>query len=150
MMPAMSPAAQNPVFFAYAVSTVVLSLNILVLWNMSGGVRNTVKKTLNPEDAKAFGSNLVQEEPAEIARVLRAHRNTTDNTVPFLLLGAVFVALGPSALEAQIFFYGFTAIRLLYSFCYLKGIQPFRTISYGLGVLLTLGMIGDLCRLLFM
>lgn len=149
MMAAMSQAAANPVFFAYAVSTVVLSLNILVLWNMSGGVRNTAKKTMNPEDAKAFGSTLVEEEPADIARILRVHRNTTDNSVPFLLLGLLLVQLGPSPLEAQIFFYGFAAVRVLYSFCYLKGIQPFRTIFYGLGVLLTLGLVGDICRLLF-
>lgn len=144
----MPNAASNPVFFAFAVAAVVNSLNILVLWNMSGGVRGKTKTTLNPEDATAFKSNLAEADPPEVARVLRAHRNTADNTTPFLLLGLVFAMLGPSPLEAQIFFYGFTAARVLYSVCYLKGLQPWRTIMYGLGVLATLGMIVDICRLL--
>lgn len=142
-------AAQNPTFFAYALSSVVLTLNMFVLWNMSGGVRGKTKTTLNPEDAAAFKSNLSDQEPAEVGRVLRAHRNTADNSVPFMILGLLFMTMRPEPLEAQIFFYGFAAARVLYSFFYLKGIQPWRTISYAIGVLLTLGLTVEVLRLLF-
>jgi prostaglandin-E synthase 1 len=144
----MPNAAANPVFFAYAASAVVNVLNILVLWNLSGAVRGKTKTSLNPEDAAAFKADLAQIDPPEVARVLRAHRNTADNTLPFLLLGLVFAMLGPSELEAQIIFYGFAGARVLYSFAYLKGLQPWRTIFYGLGTLATLALLIDICRLL--
>lgn len=144
----MPNAASNPVFFAYAVSAVVNCLNILVLWNLSGAVRGKTGTTVIPEDAPALKRELTQTDPPEVARVLRAHRNTADNAVPFLLLGLVFTTLGPSPLEAQIIFYGFTAARVLYSFFYLKGVQPWRSVTYGLGGLATLALIVDICRLL--
>lgn len=145
----MSPVAHDPVLFAFAVSTLVLVLNILVLWNLSGAVRGRTGTTANPEDAAAFGRNLADGDPPEVARVLRAHRNTADNTYAFLFLGLVFIHLHPGALEAQIFFYGFAAARVLFSICYLKGIQPWRTVAYGLGLFLTLGLVADIGRLLF-
>lgn len=145
----MSMAAQNPAFFAYAVSSVVLSFNMFVLWNMSGGVRGKTGTTANPEDAAAFKRNVAEADPPEVARVLRAHRNSTDNSVPFMILGLIFTMLGPGALEAQILFYGFAAARVLYSFFYLKAIQPWRTASYALGVLLTLALMVEILRLLF-
>lgn len=141
------PQDTAAVMTTFAISTVVHWLNITVLWNMSGGVRGKTKTTLNPEDAKAFNANLVQEDPAEVQRVLRAHRNTTDNTLPFLFVALVFVMAGPSALEAYIFLYGFLAARVLYSVCYLKGLQPWRTIFYGISVLLAAGTAIDTIRL---
>lgn len=131
------------------ITTVVNWLNLTVLWNLSGAARGKSKTSLNPEDAKAFNGELVEADPPAVARVLRAHRNTFDNTVPFLILALVFCSLGPSALEAQILLYGFTAARLGYSVCYLAGLQPWRTILYGLGVLLSLGLAVDTLRLLF-
>lgn len=131
----------------FAISTVVHWLNITVLWNMSGGVRGKTKTTLNPEDAQQFKTNLVESEPAEVARVLRAHRNTADNTLPFLFVALVFVMAGPSALEAYILLYGFMAARVLYSVCYLKGVQPWRTIFYGISVLFAAGTAIDALRL---
>jgi len=145
----MPNAAHDPAFFALAICTVVSAVNILVLWNMSGAVRGGTKTTHNPEDATYFKGNLAEADPPEVARVLRVHRNTADNTAPFLLLGLVFIQLGPAPLAAQIYFYGFAAARVLYSFAYLKGLQPWRTIFYGLGVLATLALAGHICWLLF-
>lgn len=140
--------AQGPVVTTLVITVVVNWLNITVLWNMSGAARGKTKTTLNPEDAKAFNGALVEADPPEVARVLRAHRNTIDNTVPFLLLAFAFVSVGPSPLEAQILLYGFTFARLAYSVCYLNGLQPWRTIMYGISVLLALGLAVDTLRLL--
>lgn len=131
------------------ITTVVNWLNLTVLWNMSGATRGKTKTTLNPEDAVAFKGQQVDADPPEVARVLRAHRNTFDNTVPFLILALVFSGLGPSTLEAQVLLYGFTAARVAYSVCYLKGLQPWRTIMYAIGVLLSLALAVDTLRLLF-
>lgn len=135
------------VMTTFAISTVVHWLNITVLWNMSGAVRSKTKTTFNPEDARRFGTTVSATEPEEVARVLRAHRNTVDNTLPFLAVALVFVMSRPSALEGYIFLYGFMATRVLYSVCYLRGIQPWRSVFYGLSVLLALGTAIDTLRL---
>lgn len=139
---------KDPAFFAYTLTVVVNSINILFLWNYSGGARGKSKTTRNPEDARTVqqGAAVVESDPEAVARVLRAHRNTFDNTIPFLLLGALFVAQRPDVLELQIFFGVFTAARLFYSVAYLGGLQPWRTLSYLIGVLATLGLIVEVLR----
>ena len=54
---------------------------------------------------------------------------------------------GPDKIEAQILFGVFTGARLLFSFAYLKGLQPWRTISFLVGVLTTLALTIEVCRL---
>lgn len=142
---------KDPVFVAFALTVVVNSLNILVLWNSSGGTRGKSKTTPNPEDARTVvkGAEVVAHDPESVARVLRAHRNTTDNTVPFILLALVFIQMRPDPLEAQILLGSFTVLRILYTICYLGQIQPWRTIFYGLSVLTTLALIVEILRALF-
>lgn len=139
---------RDPVFVAFALAAAVNALNLLVLWNLSGVARGKTRTTLNPEDARTVvaGAAVVDSEPPEVARVLRAHRNSHDNIVPFLLLGLVFVLLRPAELEAQILFGVFTAARVLYSITYLLGLQPWRTISYGVGVLTSVALIVEVVR----
>lgn len=50
-------------------------------------------------------------------------------------------------LEAQILFAVFTGARLFYRLAYLEGLQPWRTITHGLGVLATLVLMVETCRL---
>ncbi len=137
-------------FFAYGVTTLVLCLNLTVLWAASGGARVKSKTTHNPEDATSVSKGAAVEaaDPESVARVLRVHTNTLANTVPFLFLGQVYVAAGASATMAWIFFGTFTAARVLYSVCYLKGIQPFRTMTFAIGFLTTIGLMIHLAILL--
>jgi prostaglandin-E synthase 1 len=142
--------AQDPVSTAYTLTVVVNSLNLMVLWLLSGITRGRTMTTMNPEDAamaQRRGASVIAVDPPEVARVLRAHRNAFDNTIPFLLLGFVFAAHGPDRLEAQILFGVFTGARLLYSVAYLKGLQPWRTISYLVGFLTTFVLMFEVCRL---
>lgn len=112
-------------------------------------MRGKTNSSLNPEDARAFKrAEVTQFDPPEVARVLRAHRNTTDNSVPFMILGLLYVMLGASGGMATGIFLGFAGIRSLYTVCYLREIQPLRTISFAIGGLLTLVMMGDMVRLL--
>jgi len=143
--------SRDPVFVAYALAVVVNALNILVLWNYSGGARGKTRTTHNPEDARSVvkGADVVTQDPEAVARVLRAHRNTADNTLPFLLLALVFVQMRPDPLETQILLGTFTVARLLYTFCYLGQIQPWRTITYFIGLLATLALIVEILRHLF-
>src|SRR3954470_18274258 len=102
---------QSPAFVAYTVSTSVLVLNQLILWLMSAGARGKSKTATNPEDlaSVAQGATLTDHDPPEVARIIRAHANGQANILQFLILGALFVQVGGSALEAQIIFGVFTA-----------------------------------------
>jgi len=115
--------ASNPAFLAYAVSLMVLSLNLLVLWAYSAVVRSKTKTTPNQEDA-GRGATVVPDSPPEVARVLRAHANAMANIVPFAILGLVYVLAGASGTAAAAIFGVFTASRLAHSFAYLGGRQP--------------------------
>ncbi len=138
----------DPVAFAFTLTVVVNVLNLTVLWNLSGVARGKSKTTLNPEDAASFatGAQVVDSEPPAVARVLRAHRNTFDNALPFLVLALTFAMQRPDPLEAQILFGAFTAARVLYSVTYLTGLQPWRSISYFIGVLATLALLVEVTR----
>lgn len=139
--------ASNPAFLAYAVSLLILSLNLLVLWGYSGSVRSKTKTTPNEEDA-GRGAKVLPENPPEVARVLRAHANAMANIVPFAILGLVFVLAGGSGTAAAAIFGVFTAARLAHSFAYLGGRQPWRSLSFGLGAATTLVLMGFVVRAL--
>ena len=140
----------NPSFLIYSASMVVLCLNVLALWGYSGAVRNKTKTTHNPEDlgAGAKGGSLVQVDPPEVARVLRAHRNAADNILPFAVLGLLFVLWGASPTLTAIFCGVFVTARIAHSLTYLGEKQPWRTVSFGVGALATLVMVGFLVRAL--
>ena len=142
----MTSLAAQPAFVAYVAALIVLSLNLLLLWAYSGVVRGKAKSTPNEEDAKTI--KLSPSEPPEIARVLRAHANAMANIVPFLFLGFIFVLAGGSALAAEVIFGVFVAARIGHSFAYLGGKQPWRSISFGIGALTTLVLMGFIVKAL--
>lgn len=141
--------SQNPSFLVYAVSMIVLCLNILALWAYSGSIRAKAKVTPNPEDIRtvASGAQLGADTP-EIARVLRAHRNAADNILPFAILGFLFVVAGGSALVTAIVCGVFVFARLAHTFTYLSEKQPWRTVSFVVGGLATLVLVGFLAKTL--
>jgi uncharacterized MAPEG superfamily protein len=138
----------EPAFVAYAITGIILSLNMLVVWAYSGAVRAKTKTAINKEDADRFKAPLVELDPPEVARVLRAHANAQANIYPFLFLGLVFVLAGGSATAAEIIFGAFTVSRLIHSFVYLAGKQPWRSIAFGVGALATLGLMVEIVLLL--
>lgn len=130
----------NPAFVAYTVSSLVLVLMLTLLWVGSGGVRSKAKVAHNPEDLTTVskGATVVQSDPPELARVLRVHTNTMVNAVPFMILGLIYVLCGCSGTEGWALFGGFAAVRVVYTLVYLTGKQPWRSLTFGLGVLITL------------
>lgn len=124
-------------FVSYAITCVVLCCNLLFLWAYSGAMRNRVKSTPNAEDVALFGGALTEIESPEIARVLRAHANAQASIYPFLALGLVYVlAAGPAA-PAIAYFATFCTARIVHSFAYVAGLQPWRTVSFAVGGLTT-------------
>ncbi len=146
----MQSLSSNPTFVVYAISAIILCLQMLFLWAFSGGARGKTKTTLNAEDASsvAKGAQVVDADPPAVARVLRAHRNAEANIYPFLILGLIYVLLGGTDGFAKIVFGIFTGARLLHSIVYLAGKQPWRTLSFVIGGLTTLVLAGDVIYLL--
>ncbi len=134
----MNDLMQNPAFKAYALSTIVLALNALLLANITAIQRGKNKAFSNPEDNKAFTDG--SDQNPKVARVLRAHRNAIENFVPFFAVGLVYVLTGATARGAMIYFTVFTVARVLHSIVYLLEKQPWRTIFFVIGLLATLGM----------
>lgn len=130
----------NPAFFAYALVCLALSANLIFLWAFSGATRGKTKTAINPEDAAQFGGTLVEADPPEVARVLRAHTNAQANIYPFLFLGLVFVLAGGSASIAETIFSIFVAARLAHTYVYLAGKQPWRSIFFIIGGLATIAL----------
>jgi microsomal prostaglandin-E synthase 1 len=131
-----------PALRLYALCAVILVLKMFVVSMYSGVVRGRLKVAMNPEDAARFGTQLVETEPAEVARVLRAHRNDLENIPGFLLLGLVAVMMGAPALALKISLIVFTAARVAHSIAYLKSMQPWRSMTFGVGVLSMLTVMG--------
>jgi len=142
--------AANPAFVAYAACLIALCLNMLLLWGYSGSVRGKTRTTPNAEDARtvAKGAEVVDADPPEVARVLRAHKNAMANILPFSILGLVYVLAGGSATAAWWIFGVFTFARVAHTFAYLGAKQPWRTSSFILGGVTTLVLMGFIVKVL--
>jgi prostaglandin-E synthase 1 len=142
----MNSLVENPTFFIFAVSAIILSVNLLALWAYSGIARG--KRPINEEDAIAFKVPLQGAEPSEVARVLRAHRNAEASIYPFIVIALLFVFAGGAPGFAKIVFGIFVAARLLHSLVYLAGKQPWRTIFFIVGNIATVALLINLIMLL--
>ncbi len=82
-------------------------------------MRTKTNSTPNAKDAEtvAKGARVVGEDPPEVAGVLvlRAERTADVNTMPFLVLGLLYVINGASVRMAWIIFGGFTVARLAHT-----------------------------------
>jgi prostaglandin-E synthase 1 len=130
----------NPAFAPYAIAAGILGAHLILLAFWTGTVRAMKKQFVNPEDAKLNKADASEVEHPDVLRTKRAHQNALENAVPFFAVGALYVATGASVTGAKAYCFTFLAARLLHSVFYLRGIQPFRTISFAIGALATLGM----------
>lgn len=129
---------------AYAATAIVLTLNLIGLANATALTRAQSSEAINPEDVPKNKDTKVVFEGGndKTARYRRAHRNALENTPVFMITALLLTLLGASATVGAALFYPFAAFRILHSVCYVKGIQPFRTIFFVLGLLCQLGVLG--------
>jgi prostaglandin-E synthase 1 len=122
----------NPAFSVFAVCAAILVLKMILVGHYTGVGRMRKKTYLNPEDAQQFsGMDEYQaSEDPEIERGLRAHRNDLESTLPFLAIGLIYLLMGASSGLATGLFIGFTALRCVFSVFYLRGMQPWRSLSF--------------------
>jgi uncharacterized MAPEG superfamily protein len=141
--------AAHPVFVAYAITCIVLCLNLLMLWVSSGAIRAKGGVAINPEDGARYGVPVSELDPPTVARLLRAHRNAEATIYPFLLLGLFFVFTGGKAAIAIPIFAIFVVARIVHSIVYLKAMQPWRTIAFAVSLLAVAALVGAIIHDLF-
>lgn len=128
-----------PALYVYSLFVVVLSV-LLIGIDSGGGVARAKSKTaLNEEDTStvAKGAKLVDADPDGVARVMRAHRNALANVVPFLLITLMWVLMGATPKHVLWVCSAFTGLRLVHAIAYVSAKQPWRTVSFTLGQLVT-------------
>ncbi|MBK6462093.1 MAG: MAPEG family protein [Myxococcales bacterium] len=143
----MNLLASLPAFPAYAATVIVLGLNLVGLANATALTRGQAKEVVNPEDQALNKTAKVtlDNDNDRTARYRRAHRNALENTPWFMITAFVLTMMGTSGTVAAALFYSYAALRVLHSVCYVKGLQPFRTMSFAIAQLIqvvVLGLIG--------
>ncbi len=139
----------SPAFGTFALFAAALSVLLLLIDALGGGVRAGTKTTPNAEDARsvARGAALTPQDPEQVARVMRAHRNALANIVPFLIVMLLYVAVGASAKWVLALCGVFTAMRLVHAIAYIKAVQPWRTASFVVGQVCTLIAVVQVVRM---
>jgi uncharacterized MAPEG superfamily protein len=140
----MNALASLPAFSAYAVSVMALGVNLLGLANATALSRARANEVINPEDKKPdqAASVVYDEGNDKTARYRRAHRNALENVPLFMITALLLTLMGASATVGAALFYPFAGLRILHSVCYVKQIQPFRTVAFVLGALVQLVVLG--------
>ena len=124
----------------YALTAIVLTLKMSAISIMQGRARAAARKSVNPEDAKMFGGEVSSDEPEPLQRANRAWRNDLENIPIFLILAGIYVAAGLSATAFTIYCVLFMVARIAHTVSYLNAIQPWRTIMFTVGALVTFVM----------
>jgi len=136
----------HPAFPTFVVCAALLVLKMIGVGHIVGITRIRREAVLNPEDVDAFRTSKPagSEEHPDIARGLRAHRNDLESTLPFLAIGLPYLLTNPSASLASGLFIVFTLFRWAFSLFYLKGLQPWRSLSFMVGELCVLFMLAQM------
>jgi prostaglandin-E synthase 1 len=140
----MNALASLPAFQPYVISLLVLGANLVGLANATALTRGQASEVINPEDVALNKKASVVYEGGNdrTARYRRAHRNALENTPVFMISALVLTLMGASATVAAALFYSYAALRIAHSVCYVKGIQPFRTLSFVLALLVQIAVLG--------
>lgn len=129
----------NSALAVYALCVVVLFFKMFVVSCYQGYYRLRFVAFTNAEDAAVFKRNAQEAERPEVARAARVWANDLENIPAFFALCGLAIALdtapGPNVWLSIVF----TFARSLHTWAYLAGVQPWRTVFYGIGVVCLLG-----------
>jgi len=137
----MPHALGDPVVRLYVVVYLLLALKMAAVGSYTSVLRIRRKVYATPEDYALQGMAVRTTRDEDIERVRRAHQNDLENILPFFVVGFLYLLTGPSYAAAAIYLIGYLVARTLHSVFYIASLQPYRTIAFTLGGILTLGMI---------
>ncbi|HEY9843464.1 MAG: MAPEG family protein [Candidatus Sericytochromatia bacterium] len=128
-----------------ALCAVLLFFKMAVLGIFQSATRSRLKAYTVPEDALLLGkTEPVTAEHPDLLRANNAYRNDLENIPVFLSLALIFLHLHAGDGAAMVYFPLFTLARIGHSIFYVRGLQPWRSISYGVGLLCTVVMSGQI------
>lgn len=121
----------------------VLVIKMLVLIFRTSALRMRSGTFTSPEDYAAAGVERPATLPVDedVERVRRALQNDLENILPFFGVGLIYALSGPSLTAARIVFAGFAVARIAHTVAYLRGLQPHRSIAFGIAMLFLAWMI---------
>jgi glutathione S-transferase len=120
---------------------IILSLKMSAIAIVQGRARTGAKKFANPEDAKMFGAQQVEQEVEGVRRAANAWRNDLENIPMFLILALVYVIAGLSPHAFIVYCTVFTVARILHTVFYLNAVQPWRTVAFTVGAIAMFALI---------
>ncbi|WP_409314736.1 MAPEG family protein [Pseudomonas putida] len=123
----------------YALCVVVLFLKMFLVSCYQGYHRLRFVAFTNPEDAAVFRRIAQAAERPQVIRAAKVWANDLENIPMFFALGGLAVALEASTLPVLWLSVVFTVARVLHTLAYLRGLQPWRTLFYGIGIICLLG-----------
>ncbi len=128
---------------ALIIAAVLLVINHTWLMTTTELTRLRFKMYSTPEEWAASGTSRLDapdEGLRELERRHNTHRNTTENTIYFILLVLVFVSVSPTTLAAQTWIVGYAVARLGYTYSYLAGNDRARGAFMSLSLLAMYGV----------
>ncbi len=121
----------------YALITVILVLKMFTLSFIQGRARLGSNTFAIPEDARYFAHREpASEELPIVRRAAMAWRNDLENIPIFLFLAMIYVTLGCWPQGVFVYFTIFTIARIGHTATYLNAIQPWRTITFAVGMVI--------------
>jgi glutathione S-transferase len=130
----------------YSLCVVALFLKMFGL-SVYQGLHRIGKRTF--DDAAVFNKPPAAEELPQVQRAAKAWLNDLENIPIFIGLGTAYVLTGASPGAATWLFSTFTIARILHTLMYLLCLQPWRTITYAVGILCLLGMGWNIVAVLY-
>lgn len=128
---------------ALFIAAILLTVNHTWLMTTTALTRARFKIHSTPEEwaaSRTSPDDISEEGRIELELRHNAHRNTTENTIYFILLALIFAFISPTAVAAQAWIVGFAIARLGYTYGYLTGKDGARYIFMSLSLLAMYGM----------
>ncbi|WP_442512814.1 MAPEG family protein [Pseudomonas promysalinigenes] len=129
----------NDALNIYVLCVVVLFLKMFAVSCYQGWFRLRHRAFTTAEDAAVFKRAPCEAELAQVNRASRAWANDLENIPTYFALGGLAIAVNAPATATAVLSILFTVARVLHTVAYLKGMQPWRTAFYGIGILCLLG-----------
>ena len=130
-------------FNALVIAAILLTVNHTWLMTTTALTRARFNIHSTPEEwaaSRTSPEDVSEKGLCELDRRHNAHRNTTENTIYFVLLASIFAFVSPTAVAAQAWIVGFAIARLGYTYGYLAGKDGARYIFMSLSLLAMYGM----------
>ncbi len=133
----------------YGLTVVVLFLKMFAAVLVQGYGRYQHRGFANPEDAvmfdRLFGKKPNASRQSDLVdRAQSVLRNDGENIPMFLFISIVYLQLNCWSAGVAIYLPLFAIARIIHMISYLKALQPWRNVSYQLGVWVTVVMAGHI------